>query len=253
MKSTWFGSRNRYEFCKLIEQGGGYGQMMYNSLDQWLELAWLSLRQSANVFACGELDEKVEERVLKLQSQSKDWAKYAQAMGVLAIGIEQDGSDFLGQCFQELALNDKSCKGQCFTPMEVCRCMAEMSLLDAKPESGKTFWLSEPACGGGAMVIATSDVLKSKGFYPWHYHWNCVDVDWRCAAMTFIQTTLLGIPAVVVHGNSLTLEVRESHRNIISLMHPPKRESRDSVAPAPVLSVASEGEAVGEFVQLELF
>ena len=249
MKSTCFGSRYRYDFCSLIERGGGYSQMMYNSFDHWLELAWLTLRQVAQKFATGELDDKVEQRVLQIQKQSKDWPKYAEALSVMAIGMEVDGPDFLGLCFQELSLNDKSWKGQCFTPMAVCRCMAQMTLHDARPEHGKTMWLSEPACGGGAMVMATSEVLQDKGFYPWHYHWQCIDIDWRCAAMTYIQTTLLGIPAVVINGNALTLEVRESHRNLISLMHPPKAERQVTEMP---LSLANVSET-GDFVQLELF
>ncbi len=230
-----------------------------------LEIAWLTLRQAATKFATGSLDDSVEQRVLQIQKQSKDWPKYAQALCVLADGMEADGSDFLGQCFHELALNDKTWKGQCFTPTAVCTAMAQMSLMDAEPKDGYTMWLAEPACGGGgAMVLAASAELKSRGFYPWHYHWQCIDIDWRCAAMTYIQTTLLGIPAVVVHGNALTLEVRESHRNIISLMHPPKpRKDSSGVEVAdPEASEASCSEAscseascseAGVDVQLELF
>ena len=245
MKSTWFGSRVRYDFCRLVELGGGYSRMLYDSFDAWLKCSLMTLRQAANVFATGQMDDVIEAEILKIQNGAKDWPRWAEAFSVLSVGLEVEGSDFLGKCFQELSLNDKTWKGQCFTPHEVCLCMAEMTMHDVGgPVDGRTLWLSEPACGGGAMAIAASDVLKRKGFYPWHYHWHCVDLDWRCAAMTYIQMTLLGIPAVVVHGNSLTLEFFETWRNIISMMHPPKKDRPINVAEGPKQLNVSVSEAV---------
>lgn len=34
----------------------------------------------------------------------------------------------------------------------------------------------------------------------------CCDIDIKCVYMAYIQLSLYGIPAVVVHGNSLTVE-----------------------------------------------
>lgn len=56
MKSTWFGSRARYEFCKLIAEGGGYNRMMYDSFYDWLKLVQ---RQSCSVFATAAMDEAI--------------------------------------------------------------------------------------------------------------------------------------------------------------------------------------------------
>ena len=40
-----------------------------------------------------------------------------------------------------------------------------------------------------------------------HLHVTCTDVDLRCVHMTYLQASLLHIPAIVQHGNSLSSEV----------------------------------------------
>jgi hypothetical protein len=42
--------------------------------------------------------------------------------------------------------------------------------------------------------------------YQQHLYVTAVDVDVKCVHMAYLQFSLLPIPAIVVHGNSLTLE-----------------------------------------------
>jgi len=66
----------------------------------------------------------------------------------------------------------------------------------------------EPICGAGGMVIAMADALRAAGLnYQQVMHATCVDIDLRCVHMTFLQLSLLHVPAAVVHGNSLSGEV----------------------------------------------
>ena len=66
---------------------------------------------------------------------------------------------------------------------------------------------SEPCVGSGAMVIAMAESMREQGTnYQEHLHVTAVDLDIRCVHMAYIQFTLLHIPAVIVHGNTLTLE-----------------------------------------------
>jgi hypothetical protein len=66
----------------------------------------------------------------------------------------------------------------------------------------------EPAVGG-AMVIACAQALQDMGInYQQHMHVTAVDVDERVAHMAYVQFSLLHIPAIVVVGNSLSLDVR---------------------------------------------
>ena len=45
--------------------------------------------------------------------------------------------------------------------------------------------------------------------YQQHLHVTAVDVDSRAAHMAYVQLALLNVPAVVIVGNTLTLEERE--------------------------------------------
>ena len=57
------------------------------------------------------------------------------------------------------------------------------------------------------MVLAAADTLQQQGFDPsLHMLVNAVDLSPLCYHMTFLQLSLRGIPALVEHANSLSLE-----------------------------------------------
>ena len=229
MKSTWFGDRRRYEFAKCIHDAD-YSRMVWDTFGGFLTCASYALRQGVHKLTTGELSEEMEEIVVKEQQRFKHPSRFADAMGILTMALEERSYDFLGTYLGEMEMNDSKFKGQCFTPPALCELMAGLTLDEQEPKQGETLLLNEPACGGGAMVIAASEVLKGRGFYPWHYYWVAVDVDWRCFAMAYIQLTLLGIPANVIHGNSLSLEVHSEAVTFAGAMHPPKQKRAPAVA-----------------------
>ena len=60
------------------------------------------------------------------------------------------------------------------------------------------------------MVIAMAEAMGKAGInYQQHLHVVAQDVDTRAVHMCFLQLSLLHIPAIVVLGNTLSLEVRE--------------------------------------------
>ncbi len=96
--------------------------------------------------------------------------------------------------------------GQFFTPYEVSRMIAEMSLQDVAPviEANGYVTVSEPACGAGGMVLAAADTLQKHGFDPsTQMLVNAVDISPLCFHMTYVQATLRGIPALVELGDTL--------------------------------------------------
>jgi len=102
--------------------------------------------------------------------------------------------------------------GQFFTPYHLCRLMAGMmvddhmrGLIDARG----FIRANEPACGGGAMVIALAEEMyAAKINYQQHLHVVAQDLDLKAVHMAYVQLSLLHIPAVVIHGNTLALEER---------------------------------------------
>lgn len=242
MKSTWFGERERYDFARLLHDAD-YSLRLDEVFRIFLETSFAALYQPTHKLRFGDICPEEEERYMRSIGRVKNARKIAEALGVLTLAMDRRQYDFLGAVMQELGVNDKNFRGQCFTPPDVSRLMAQMTMGQQEPVPGRTLMLNEPACGGGSMVIEASEVLKGWGFYPWDYCWVAQDVDWKCFAMTYIQTTLCGIPCGVVHGNTLTLEQWRSEWNMIATLHPPKQRQRDE----------SPEEVSGEMIQMQLF
>ncbi|MXN76471.1 N-6 DNA methylase [Burkholderia sp. 4701] len=118
-------------------------------------------------------------------------------------------TDVLGETYMMLGMgNDRT--GQFFTPYCVSRLMAGIAIGDRSKaiEQDGFIRLEEPACGAGGMVIAAADALLSIGEnYQQTLHATCIDVDARCVHMTYLQLSMMHIPAIVVHGNALSGQV----------------------------------------------
>lgn len=114
--------------------------------------------------------------------------------------------DFLGEMYMGLNLgNDHA--GQFFTPYCVCRCMAEMSAGDAlAAQIERDGWVSvsDPCCGGGALLLAFANVCRDRGInYQTSVLFAAQDIDYTVAMMCYIQLSLLGCAGYVTVGDSL--------------------------------------------------
>lgn len=117
--------------------------------------------------------------------------------------------DVLGKIFMMLNMGNSN-SGQFFTPFEVSLMMAQI----LTPKNGYDIIrqrgyvrLAEPTAGAGGMIIAYARTIAEAGYsYQRELHATATDIDSRCVHMTFVQLALLHIPAVVIHGNALTVE-----------------------------------------------
>lgn len=163
---------------------------------EWDKTVWQQ-RENEYLKTVGRYDKKEVERMVSLYHQ-------------LVAAFPTPGCDLLGQVYMALELGDKW-KGQFFTPDDVCSMMAQ-SILDREEtqrlisERGYVT-LSEPSVGGGATVIGFANKMRELGFnYQRNLHVTAVDIDIKSVHMAYIQLTIMGIPAVIVHGNTLTLQ-----------------------------------------------
>ena len=120
--------------------------------------------------------------------------------------------DLLGEIY--MSSNTSNGKaGQFFTPY----CLSQMCAIaaidedEAKERIEKdphdVLSVLEPSCGAGGMLVAAAERLQQLNInYSYNSLMYAVDVDERCVAMSYIQCSLLGIPAIITHGNALTLE-----------------------------------------------
>lgn len=139
---------------------------------------------------------------------------FPRILGELTMAMEAAPGDVLGAVFGQMELHNTA-RGQFFTPYEICRLMARLQIGDGAQlrtviDRHGFAVAQEPACGAGAMVIALAQEMQDAGVnYQQHLHVTAIDVDARAAHMAYVQFTLMHIPAVVIVGNSLTLEERE--------------------------------------------
>jgi type I restriction-modification system DNA methylase subunit len=140
--------------------------------------------------------------------EKADAVRMSNLLACLVMGLEQGMCDFLGSLFMELELGSGS-MGQFFTPFHISELISGLVAGDrmAELENSPYITLSEPTCGAGGMVIAFAKHMLERGYNPQtQLRADCVDIDAVAARMCFIQLSLLGIPARVVIGNSLTLK-----------------------------------------------
>jgi hypothetical protein len=153
-----------------------------------------------------------EDEYLKIAGRyTKDEAEgMARGLALVTLGLEVGMSDFLGSLFMALELGD-AWKGQFFTPYDISRLMASMTLGDKglqEIQERGFVTVSDPCIGGGAMVIAAAHALQDQGInYQQCMHAVACDIDIVAVHMAYIQCSLLHIPAVIYHCNSISLEV----------------------------------------------
>lgn len=195
------------EFVKLIERLS-YGHQIWRVFSDFCEMAALSFSNAILKNA------EREERYLRIIGRySKEEAQqFPKLLGLTAMGLEDWDCDFLGEVFMGLELGNHW-KGQFFTPFHLCRMMADMQAGDVAEIIARRGFVTgnDPCCGGGAMLIGLARALRDRGINPQqHLHVTATDVDATAAHMCYVQLCWLHIPAVVIVGNSLSLEVTEA-------------------------------------------
>ncbi len=133
---------------------------------------------------------------------------HAELLAHVVNGLEETTSDILGDLFMSLELGNARA-GQFFTPYHVSQLMAKLTFEPAVDQDFTHF--HDPACGAGSLPIAFSQVILEEGGNPQNDVWmQCWDVDSMVAHMCFIQLSLLHVPAEIVIGNSLSLEIQRT-------------------------------------------
>lgn len=144
--------------------------------------------------------------------------RMGEALGQLFCEMEaKPYRDVLGPVHMEWgSKGDHQWNGEFYTPADVCRAMVRMTLPDELPED-RPLEVLEPCCGSGTMVLACAEALFDRGLPPSRMRVTCIDTNRLACDMCFVNLTMWGIPATVVHGNSLSLETWGAWRNLFWL------------------------------------
>jgi hypothetical protein len=181
---------------------------VHTVFEDFCELAAITFSNIVDKHHYAEREERYASTISKYSKQDTD--TFNQMLGELILEAERGETpqDIFGPLFHELELHNKY-NGQFFTPYNICKMMARMSIgeNDNALERRGYVGVCEPCTGSGAMVLAFADAMIANHHNPQTQMWaHCTDVDLKCVHMTYVQLTLYGIPAVVIHGNSLTMQ-----------------------------------------------
>ena len=153
-------------------------------------------------------DEELEKKYLNIIGNYKreEQLEMPKLVAMLVCSFQETGlCDLLGELYMDMEISSKSL-GQFFTPFEVSKLMARMTMDKNQIETHKYITMHEPACGSGGMIIAKADAMIEEGYNPQKQLLAyCVDIDQTAAMMCYIQLALWGIPASVTIGNTLTM------------------------------------------------
>ncbi|MEM6260707.1 MAG: N-6 DNA methylase [Planctomycetota bacterium] len=146
---------------------------------------------------------------------AEEFDQLAQAMTGLI--DEMDGhpfADVLGPFYTEtIASADRQARGEFYTPGSVSTMMGRMTLdPEAFIAAGQVVTVCDPCCGSGGMVLACAQPLA-----PAHVDLLRVtlqDINPVACDMAYINTSLWGIPAEIILGNTLTVEAVKRWANI---------------------------------------
>lgn len=155
------------------------------------------------------MDTELEEQYLTVAGRydAKDLAHFPEMLKLCWEVFQGDLSDFLGQIFQELELASHW-HGQFFTPYPVCQMLAQMTMDPEQFEQKDVVQIHEPACGAGAMILAAAEYMNDHGIdYGRQAHFVAQDLDFTAVCMTYIQLSIAGVSAKVVHGNTLSMKI----------------------------------------------
>lgn len=115
--------------------------------------------------------------------------------------------DVLGSFFEEInSPSSAQRSGQFFTPVHVCDLMAKLLVKEA-PEEQIT--VVDPTCGSGRNLIAESRLDPHNRYSRFYV---AQDLDSRCVNMTVLNYIMYGMKGVVIHMNTLSMEVYSGYR-----------------------------------------
>lgn len=163
------------------------------------------------VMGCGDT---YKSHLLQRSMEERDWEAKSKVLTRAIIALGEDMTrypfmDILGDYHMELgAPREQQRTGEFYTPKSISTLLTALTCSDA--EEGKLLTLHEPTCGSGANILAFAEKHQSKRHL---IRAHGMDINLQACKICIINTTLYSIPAVVVHGNTLTMETWATFKN----------------------------------------
>ena len=195
-----------------------YSQHLFTTFRHFVELSAIAFSNVADPI--NKAARETQYLSIVTQYKPEEFQKFPPLLGMLVACLEHEPTDVLGVLYHRLELHNEQ-SGQFFTPYPLCQAMAKMLVHDAKQlvEEQEFIRAHEPCVGSGAMVIALAQALKEEGInYQQCLHVTAIDLDILAVHMAYVHFTLLHIPAIIVHGDTLRAETYSVWRTFAHVM-----------------------------------
>ena len=181
------------------------GKRMFEVFRDFTELFALSLRNAIDKTNWQDREDRYLEVAKGYTHEQLE--TMAEVFALVVVQMEHQPEDVLGKLYMELEVSNDA-RGQFFTPYEIAKLMATMQADEIASKGGEEFvTIYEPACGAGAFMIAISQELRQRDR---QFHVTTEDIDPVAVHMAYIQFTLLDIPAIVFHRDTLSMETYDA-------------------------------------------
>lgn len=213
---TSVNAATNHDSCKAIIDGIksiATKHTVWSVFEDWVKMSAIAISNAIDRKHHEERETEYLETVRKYTPEEQNI--FAQMLGELVIALDKENKedgpkDLLGQIFHSLELHNKY-KGQYFTPPAICNLMGSIALNSKQHEeelSKKGYiTLMDECVGSGGLVLGFANAMRdNKLNYQKQLVVYCRDIDIKCVYMAYLQLSLQGIPAVVIHGDTLKNE-----------------------------------------------
>jgi type I restriction-modification system DNA methylase subunit len=159
--------------------------------------------------------EELELEYLQIAKEYKeaDLKGISELLAMLIELLEVEPTDVLGGLYMELELGNER-NGQFFTPDCVSLFCAQVTFQGAIDglDNKQFITLSEPASGAGGMILAFVKTMIEQKHSPHEKLFvQAIDICRLTSLMCYLQLSLWNVPAEVIVGNALSMEIRETY------------------------------------------
>jgi len=194
---------HQIEFVKIFRSLCG----RYGRWEIWQDFIMLAAIEISNAVDRSHAAEREETyKTIAEKYKPDELHRFALMLQEVIAGMEQNADqDFFGELYMALELGNKRI-GQCFTPYNACRLMAELTALDIRMRIAQDGWVSvsDSACGSGAILTAFANACLRQGVnYQTSVFFVAQDVSYIAGLMCYLQLSIMGCAGYVAIGDTL--------------------------------------------------
>lgn len=192
------------QFIKLLEK------MSHNRylIDVFSEVVHMMALSLWSPFALNDHEEVEKEwQTYRDRFTDAEYEYIKEAFALVVDTLEKKREEFLGTVLEAIGAANTH-NGQFLTPNSVAQLMAGVTAPDMEDyKPGQIIKMNDPACGASVLLIASAEECVKRGIRQSDLLVEAGDIDRRGCDISYIELSLLGYAAVVLHQDGLSREM----------------------------------------------